>query len=183
MPFRHGMIRTKPNHMSYIRGDFSFMTEDHERRMVEDAFQAMEKVEGSWAYLSRPEVPEKDTGFMFSRDPIVRQISEEVDKNSQIGHSGSSYGWTMRQIEFIAKHGWDDYVKNCVKNQKKREDEEKARKAAIAEKEKPARYFNDPFFNEMRTIPHFNAQIEEAEKLAASQGGKLSYAQMRSIMG
>jgi hypothetical protein len=26
------------------------------------------------------------------------------------GHSGSSYGWTMRQIEYIAKNGWDAFV-------------------------------------------------------------------------
>lgn len=148
--------------------------------MLEDAFAAMGRVEGSWNYLARPDIPDETTGFMFTRDPMVTRISNEVDKNGTIGHSGSSYGWTMRQIEYIAKNGWDAYVTLRQENQRRKEEEEKARKAAA---EKPPRYFNDPFFNEMRAIPQFNAQIEEAEKLAASQGGKLSYAQMRSIMG
>ncbi len=168
--------------MSYTRGDFSFLPERlaHEKRMLEDAWSAMESVEGSWEYLARPGVPEEGSGFMFSRDPFITQISNHVDKNGTIGHSGSSYGWTMRQMETIAKNGWDNYVTLRLTNIKRQDDEEQARKEAA---EKPPRYFNDPFFNEMRAVPHFNAQIEEAEKLAASQGGKLSYYQIRSIMG
>jgi hypothetical protein len=169
--------------MSYTRGDFSFLPERlaHEKRMLEDAWSAMESVEGSWDYLARPSVPEDGSGFMFSRDPFISQISSHVDKKGAIGHSGSSYGWTMRQMESIAKNGWDNYVTLRLTNIKRQDDDEQARKAAAAEK--PPVYFNDPFFNEMRNVPHFNAQIEAAEKLAASQGGKLSYAQMRSIMG
>jgi hypothetical protein len=169
--------------MSYTRGDYSFLPEKlaHEKRMLEDAWAAMESVEGSWDYLARPDVPDPDGGFMFSRDSFLAKIGDQVDKNGTIGHSGSSYGWTMRQMEYIAKNGWDAYVTLRLVNIKRENDAEQARK--VAEAAKPPRYFNDPFFNEMRAVPHFNAQIEEAEKLAASQGGKLSYAQMRSIMG
>ena len=172
--------------MSYTRGDFSFLPEKlaHEKRMLEDAWAAMEAVEGSWDYLARPGVPDPEGGFMFSRDPIVAKISEQVDKDGNIGHSGSSYGWTMRQMEYIAKNGFDAYVKlrlDTIKLDIQAEEERERMRAQRAAQ--PPRYFNDPFFNEMRAVPHFNAQIEEAEKLAASQGGKLSYAQMRSIMG
>jgi hypothetical protein len=168
--------------MSYTRGDFSFLPESlsYEKNMLDDAWAAMESVEGSWEYLARSDVPDKDSGFMFSRDPIITKIGNLVDKNGKIGHSGSSYGWTMRQMEYIAKNGFDAYVTLRIMNIKRKDEEEKARKAAA---EKPPRYFNDPFFNEMRAVPHFNAQIEEAEKLAASQDGKLSYYQIRSIMG
>jgi hypothetical protein len=166
--------------MSYSRGDFSFLKSDSEKAMLEDAMQAMERVAGSWDYLAQPDVPSQETGFMFSKDALLSKIGNEVDKEGLIGHSGSSYGWTMRQIEFIAKNGWEAYVTLRIENEKKREEEEKARKAAA---EKPPRYFNDPFFNEMRSVPHLNAQIEEAERVAASQGGKLSYYQIRSIMG
>jgi len=27
------------------------------------------------------------------------------------GHSGVSYAWTMRQMEYIAKNGWDAFAK------------------------------------------------------------------------
>jgi hypothetical protein len=167
--------------MSYARGNFSFLPAklSHEKQMLEDAFAAMEKVEGSWDYLANKTVPEKDTGFMFSRDTMIKKISDEVDKDGKIGHSGSSFGWTMREMEYIAKNGWTVYVHIRLAKIKLGEQEEKERKAAEA---KP-RYFNDPFFDEARKIPHFKAQIEEAENLAASQGGNLSYAQMRNIMG
>ena len=168
--------------MSFIRGDFTFLPVRlaHEKRMLEDAFQAMESVEGSWEYIARPDIPGKEGGFMFSKDPFIETISSHVDKAGLIGHSGSSYGWTMRQIESIAKNGWDSYASLRIESIKKDEEDERVRKAAAT---KPARYFNDPFFNAAREVPHFNAQIEEAEKLAESQGGNLSYAQMRSIMG
>ncbi len=55
----------------------------------------MGRVEGSWEYLARPEVPDKDSGFMFSRDSKINEIGKEVDKNGTIGHSVSSYGWTI----------------------------------------------------------------------------------------
>lgn len=174
--------------MSYTRGDFSFLPEKlaHEKRMLEDAFAAMNSVEGSWDYLAQPSVPDPDKGFMFSRDPFLSKISEQVDKNGTIGHSGASYGWTMRQMEYIAKNGFDAYVKlrlDTLKLDEEAEAEKERLRKQRAAAAQPTRYFNDPFFNEMRQVPHFNAQIEEAEKLAASQGGKLSYAQMRSIMG
>lgn len=110
--------------MSIPRGSFQFVKSQSERKMLEDAFQAMERVQGSWEYLARPDVPSKDTGFMFSKDSTITLISNEVDKNGEIGHSGSSYGWTMRQMEFIAKNGWDAYVSLSLEAQRKRESEQ-----------------------------------------------------------
>ena len=138
--------------MSYARGDFSFLPErlSHEKNMLEDAWSAMESVTGSWEYLAKPDVPDPDKGFMFSRDPFLAKISKEVDKDGKIGHSGASYGWTMRQIESIAKDGWDAYVTLRLMNIKRKDDEEQARLAAEAAK--PPRYFNDPFFISAESI-------------------------------
>jgi hypothetical protein len=30
-------------------------------------------------------------------------------------HSGSSYGWIMREIEYIAKYGYSKYEESCSK--------------------------------------------------------------------
>ena len=103
-------IETQP----YKPGDFSFVTRQMERAMLQDAYDGISRVENGWSYLSRPDVPSKDTGFMFSRDAIVNRISEEIDKDGKIGHSGASYGWVMRQMECIAKQGWDAYVKAII---------------------------------------------------------------------
>jgi len=55
-----------------------------------------------WKHLSQYSPP-SDRGFMFSYgdDRIVTLVQD----NMKTGHSGCSMGWTMRQIEFIAKNG------------------------------------------------------------------------------
>jgi hypothetical protein len=30
--------------------------------------------------------------------------------NMQVGHSGASYAWTMRNLQHIASHGLDAYI-------------------------------------------------------------------------
>jgi len=55
-----------------------------------------------WKHLSQYSPP-SDRGFMFSygEDRIVTLVGD----NMKTGHSGASMGWTMRNIEFIAKNG------------------------------------------------------------------------------
>ncbi len=109
---------------SYSAGDFSFITRDSERKMLADAFNGISRVEGGWQYLSRPDVPKKDSGFMFNRDPIINHISQEIDKDNLIGHSGYTYSWTMRQMEFIAKNGWHAYVTYVLDHKYKEQKEQ-----------------------------------------------------------
>ncbi len=101
---------------SYPAGDFSFITRETEKKMLIDAYKSISRVEGGWQYLSRPDVPQKDSGFMFNRDPIINHISQEIDKDNSIGHSGYTYSWTMRQMEYIAKKGWHAYVQFILGN-------------------------------------------------------------------
>lgn len=41
-------------------------------------------------------------GFMFDNNPEINQIGNKVSASYQ-GHSGASYGWTMRFIEYVVK--------------------------------------------------------------------------------
>jgi hypothetical protein len=86
--------------------DFSFMKDASSRYYVEDAYKAVSAVDGGWAFL-KEFVPEEGRGFMFSRHPMLDQINARLDD----GHSGASYGWTMRQMEYIAKHGLEAFQK------------------------------------------------------------------------
>ena len=47
--------------------------------------------------------------FMFSNDPNISNIYYEIERVGYTGHSGASFGCTMRNIEFIAKHSFDAY--------------------------------------------------------------------------
>jgi hypothetical protein len=62
----------------------------------------------TWTYL-RDNPPSESTGYMFSDNPVFTGING----NMQVGHSGSSYAWTMRNLQYIAIHGIDAYIASC----------------------------------------------------------------------
>jgi hypothetical protein len=83
--------------------DFSFIRDANSREMVEDGYAAVTKAE-AWDLMK--EDPGLG-GFMYTTNESYRVIHKHMDYR---GHSGSSYGWTMRQLQFIAASGWDAYV-------------------------------------------------------------------------
>ena len=91
------------------RRDFSFIRCEYSREMLESAFDAVDSVPNGWDAL----LPEPDNGFMFSPRPegsVLRQIDRAILERFD-GHSGASYGCTMRNMQGIARLGWDDYVR------------------------------------------------------------------------
>ena len=92
--------------------DLSYLNDDHSADMVRDGMRAIILVGESpevnakeinvWKYLSEYSPPE-GRGFQFSAgdDNIVSLVQNHMET----GHSGCSMGWTMRNIEFIAKNG------------------------------------------------------------------------------
>ena len=92
-------------------GDFNGLNlPKWQRGMIESGFKAIQSVDGGWEYLKTYDPP-ADQGFMFS-EPIGlrKQIDAEIEKRYG-GHSGASYGMTMRVLERIAKEGWDTWAK------------------------------------------------------------------------
>jgi hypothetical protein len=43
--------------------------------------------------------------FMWSNDPRIEVISEKMGELGYNGHSGSSFGSTMRNMQYLAQHG------------------------------------------------------------------------------
>jgi hypothetical protein len=95
--------------MNYAFGDFRFMEDIHAGKMIQDALLAVELVPGGMEEMKKDP---GSRGFMFSTVSETRQrIDEELSKTETGGlHSGASYGWTMRQVQAIARLGWDEYV-------------------------------------------------------------------------
>jgi hypothetical protein len=73
-----------------------------EALFVMDAIKAVRNTPGGWEFMK---TYEPDRGFMFSKHPKLSEIESKIDQDGTIGHSGSSYGWTMRQVERIVKNG------------------------------------------------------------------------------
>lgn len=88
--------------------DLSYMEDDWNESMIRDGLRAIVRTNETlkvreidlWDYLAKFSPPE-NRGFMFCDDEIVSLIGREME----VGHSGSSYGWTMRQLELITKQG------------------------------------------------------------------------------
>ena len=90
----------------FDRGDFSF-ADSISRQMLEDAFQAVTVTE-SWEYIAKDPV---GGSFILCADKRMMAINEALKFD---GHSGGSYGWTMRTMQLIARVGWDAYLANYL---------------------------------------------------------------------
>lgn len=96
-------------------GDFkSLNLNTHSIEMLEDAYQAVTKA-NKWGFLRRPDVPGRPNekfGFVphFQKDEHKKAYADIDVFMEYDGHSGGSYAWVMRAMEYIAKNGWDEYV-------------------------------------------------------------------------
>lgn len=75
--------------------------------MIASAVDAVDQLE-AWSQLASYSPP-VNSGFMFDTSPLVNRVTNKICELND-NHSGSSMGWTMRQIEFIAKNGVDAYI-------------------------------------------------------------------------
>tara|TARA_B100001094_G_scaffold100079_1_gene96226 strand:- start:5205 stop:5651 length:447 start_codon:yes stop_codon:yes gene_type:complete len=93
--------------MDWNRGDFTFIHESVERDVLNNAFCGISRLK-LWDWL-------KDSTFesfsMCKGDPHPSyswfQIYNAIDPGHV--HSGASFGWTMRNMEYIAKNGWNKF--------------------------------------------------------------------------
>jgi hypothetical protein len=89
---------------TYQPGNFSWSPDSEALSL---AYQAIDQVEG-WPFL-KTYVPKK--GFMDREmPPRMREISSKVSELYP-GHSGFSYGYTMRHMHALAMLGWELYLK------------------------------------------------------------------------
>ena len=89
--------------------EFNTISDEHSRVMLKNAHQAITLTE-HWDYMRTFNEP----SFMLSNNPIVSTI---MTKMSQLGydcHSGCSFGWTMRNMEFLAKNGKEAFLRLFV---------------------------------------------------------------------
>jgi hypothetical protein len=89
--------------------EFNIIADEHDRFMLKNAHQAITAAE-AWDFMRTF----SDQSFMFSSSPIVSDIMKKMSELGYDGHSGCSFGWTMRQMEFIAKNGKEVYLQKFV---------------------------------------------------------------------
>jgi hypothetical protein len=86
---------------------FDFIQDESSRWLLTNGYTAISQLE-LWDWLKTFEPGE--CGFAFSDDPNISIIAKKMHELSgDAHHSGTSFGWTMRNLEFIAKHGMDKF--------------------------------------------------------------------------
>lgn len=154
-------------------GDFSSLSiGDWERTMLEDAYKAVTKAK-RWDFLRRTDVP-GPKGFMFSEWPQMKDIDSFMEYG---GHSGATYGMTMREMEFIAKKGWDAFAAKY--KTKQNPDADSPGKSLL---DNPLAFANalKNLKNVRSMIPDIGEQADAIKKFAE---GEISYAEMRTQSG
>jgi hypothetical protein len=96
--------------------DFETLYGPLEATLLTDAYQAITTC-GLWDWM-RTFSPEDGKGFMFSGHPNLDRINAAMKYD---GHSGASYGWTMRQMESLAKIGWEEHKNTGRRTRAERE--------------------------------------------------------------
>ena len=107
------LLEHLPNNNNYIDPLLvNDIKDEWSRKMIQDGIKTLNRLE-AW-YLLRNFIPEEKQGFMFNRDESMRNVMSEIEKDYG-GHSGSSMAITCRNLEFIAKNGIQQYIKEFIK--------------------------------------------------------------------
>ena len=92
--------------------EFNYNIYDSNNRiMLKNAYQAITIAE-AWDWMKNFH----GESFMFSKDAMIDKISKNMVALGYDGHSGGSYGWTMRWMEYLAKNGKEAFLSMCVSN-------------------------------------------------------------------
>jgi len=97
--------------------DLSYINDNWNKNMIRDGMQAIIRTQENlknqeldiWKYLHDYST-DGGKGFMFSNNEIVNLIVN----NMETSHSGSSLGFTMSQLEFIAKFGIESFRQSYI---------------------------------------------------------------------
>ena len=97
----------KPKSINLGDGQFSYVINVHERRMLSTCWSAVNMLE-AWNFLR--DFPKTDS-FMFSNQPLICKIYKKIEELGYTGHSGCSFTLTLRNIQTLAIHGEDEFKK------------------------------------------------------------------------
>ncbi len=186
------------------RGNFNGLNlPDWDREMIESGFQAVSSVDGGWEYLSTYDPG--NGGFMFSTPPPKMVEIDNAVNRLYGGHSGASYGITMRVLQYIAKYGWDVYAREILTKYGPPPIQTNAAApgaqaplsvgSVLAQAANVDRFLSTvppsanitQFADAIQRDPGMRASIpdidQQADALRRFAEGKMSYAEMRSLCG
>jgi hypothetical protein len=91
---------------TFVPGKFDYIKpkDANYKEMLFNAYQAITQTE-TWDF-----VKQDCEAFMFSKDPKIWIITNKMAELGYDGHSGSSFGCIMRDMQKIAKYGEEKFM-------------------------------------------------------------------------
>jgi hypothetical protein len=86
-------------------GKFEYIVDENDHEMLTNAWQAITQT-NSWIFMA-----EEIESFMFSNHPKIYEISRKMEELGYSGHSGCSFGYTMRNMQYLAQKGEEQFKK------------------------------------------------------------------------
>lgn len=90
-------------------GKFEYITNIYDREMLVNAWQAITQT-NNWDFMIQD-----IESYMFSTDPRISIISRKMEQLGYNGHSGASFGCTMRNMQYLAQNGEKNFKKTFDK--------------------------------------------------------------------
>lgn len=100
-----------------IRDYSTVFAHEASAKLCQDGDEAVTKCE-LWEWLKEFRVKENE-GFEFTKHENIDKILEEMKYKKD--HSGFSFAWTMRQLQFVAIHGFEQLKESALKKRNEKE--------------------------------------------------------------
>ena len=100
-----------PSIGNIIPGQFDYITNESDRLMLTNAWEAITLTE-TWDFIKN-----NQESFMFINNPLIKIISQTMFELGYDLHTEASFGCTMRVMKFIAING-DNKFKTLVLKEK-----------------------------------------------------------------
>jgi len=94
----------------YGNGRFEYVSDEYIRTILINAWQAITITE-MWEFLSEP-----IDNYTYSEDNRINIIINKMVELGYDGHSGSSFGCIMRNMQYIAHNGEENFKNNYYLN-------------------------------------------------------------------
>jgi hypothetical protein len=94
-------------------GKMEYIKNPNTREMYTNAWSAI-TFSNNWDFVSQD-----IESFMWSNDPRIDTISKKMIEFGYNGHSGTSFGSTMRNMQYLVQNGEDEFKKLFDENDEK----------------------------------------------------------------
>ena len=102
------------NEVHFGNGEFDYVLNELDKSMLINAWKSINQT-NMWEF-----VKDHDGPFMFSTDSRLDIIMDKMTELGFTSHSGFSFAFTLRQIQYLATHGEpifrQRYIENSIKN-------------------------------------------------------------------